>query len=79
MKRMYKNDMGLATDRLLPNYASNIFQERINTTLVVLEKKFNLNVFDENSYLFTIVADNKINIKDYMFVNNINKLVDYTL
>lgn len=49
MKRMYRNDMGLATDRLLPNYASNIFQERINTTLVILEKKLNLNVFDENS------------------------------
>ncbi|MDH5828832.1 hypothetical protein [Sphingobacterium faecium] len=79
MKRMYKNEMGLATDGLLPNYAISIFQERINTTLVILEKKFNLNVFDQDSYLFTIIADNKIDIKDYMFVNNINKLEDYTL
>lgn len=79
MKRTYINEMGLVTDTLLPNYASNIFEERINTTLVILDNKFNLNVFDENNYLFTIIANNKIDIKDYLFVNCINQLEDYTL
>ena len=51
----------------------------INSTLAPIDKQWHLNVFDEDTYLYTVKNENKEVLKNYAEDNGIKNITTYVI